>query len=172
MAKKRSEKVTESIEALRPYVERALKDENVRKNVRQALVAAQDIYGDLSKGNGKVARSASKLASDKDVQENVRKAFAQLSEASERVKGKKKSNKGRNAMLAAGIIVGLLYNPWTGPQTRQWVMDKIAGEDDLQPLESWESSASDTIESVGGTISDATDDAVEAVASTAKKAKD
>jgi hypothetical protein len=172
MAKKRTEKVTESIEALRPYVERALRDENVRRNVRQALAAAQDIYGDLSKGNGNVTKSASKLASDKDVHENVRRAFAQLSEASDRVKGKKKTHKGRNAMLAAGFIVGLLYNPWTGPQTRQWLMDKIAGADDLQPLESWESSASDTVESVGATISDTADDAAEAVTSAAKKAKD
>jgi hypothetical protein len=172
MAKKRSEKVTESIETLRPYVERALKDENVRKNLRQALAAAQDIYGDLSKSNGKVKQSATKLASDKDVQENLRKAFMQLSEASDRVKGKKKSNKGRNAIFAAGIVVGLLYNPWTGPQTRQWLMDKIAGDDDLQPLESWESSASDTVESVGATISGTVDDAADAVASAGKKAKD
>ena len=41
-------------------------------------------------------------------------------------------------MLLAGLIAGALYNPWTGPQTRDWLMDKVAGDDDLQPLESYD----------------------------------
>ena len=49
MAKKRTDKLADNVEALRPYVERALKDENVRKNLREAVAAAQNIYGDLSK---------------------------------------------------------------------------------------------------------------------------
>jgi hypothetical protein len=32
-------------------------------------------------------------------------------------------------LLLAGITVGILFNPMTGPQTRKWVMDKITGED-------------------------------------------
>lgn len=139
MAKKRSEKLAENVEALRPYVERALKDDHVRKNLREAISAAQEIYGDLSKGNGGVTKSAAKLAADKDVQENLRKAFEELAEATERVKGKRSSHKVRNTMLLAGIVAGALYNPWTGPQTRKWITDKIAGQDELQPLESWES---------------------------------
>ena len=51
---------------------------------------------------------------------------------------KKKSHKGRNAMLLAGLVAGALYNPWTGPQTREWLLDKIAGDDDLQPLEGFD----------------------------------
>ena len=153
MAKKRTDKLADNVEALRPYVERALKDENVRKNLREAVAAAQNIYGDLSKSNG-MAKSASKLAGDKDVQENIRKAFEQLTEATDRVKGKKKSHKMRNTALLAGIIAGALYNPWTGPQTRKWLTDMIAGSDDLQPLESWETtieSSGDTAETVGAT---------------------
>jgi hypothetical protein len=144
MAKKRTDKLADNVEALRPYVERALKDESVRKNLREAVAAAQNIYGDLSKGNG-VAKSASKLAGDKDVQ---------LSEASDRVKGKKESHKMRNTALLAGIIAGALYNPWTGPQTRKWLTDKIAGSDDLEPLESWETTieSSDTAETVGASV--------------------
>jgi hypothetical protein len=168
MAKKPSEKLTDSVETLRPYVERALKDESVRKNLREAMAAAQDIYGDLTKGNGTVAKSATKLASDKDVQENIRRAFEQLAEASDRVKGKKKGHKARNTIFVAGIIAGALYNPWTGPQTRQWLMDKIAGEDELQPLESWEAGASETIESVAG----AAEEAAETAKDVAGKAKD
>ena len=159
MAKKRSEQLTESVEALRPYVERALKDESVRKNLREALAAAQEIYGDLSRGNGSVTKSATKLATDKDVQENIRKAFEQLAEAGDRVKGKKKSHKARNTILLAGIVAGALYNPWTGAQTRKWLTDKIAGDDDLQPLESWETTPESTssTESTAGT-SESTDE--------------
>jgi hypothetical protein len=36
------------------------------------------------------------------------------------------------------LIVGALYNPWTGDQTRQWLLDKVAGSDELEPLDSWE----------------------------------
>ena len=34
--------------------------------------------------------------------------------------------------------MGALYNPWTGEQTRQWLLDKVAGSDELEPLDSWE----------------------------------
>ena len=33
-------------------------------------------------------------------------------------------------LLLAGITLGLLFNPMTGPQTRKWLMDKIAGDGD------------------------------------------
>ena len=32
-------------------------------------------------------------------------------------------------LLLAGITVGILFNPMTGPQTRAWLMEKITGED-------------------------------------------
>ena len=41
-------------------------------------------------------------------------------------------------MLLAGLIAGALYNPWTGPQTRDWLTDKVAGDDDLQPLDGFD----------------------------------
>ena len=50
----------------------------------------------------------------------------------------KKSHKGRKMVLLAGIVAGALYNPWTGSQTREWLLDKIAGNDDLQPLETFD----------------------------------
>jgi hypothetical protein len=31
-------------------------------------------------------------------------------------------------LLLAGITAGILFNPMTGPQTRQWLMEKITGE--------------------------------------------
>ena len=41
-------------------------------------------------------------------------------------------------LLLAGVIAGALYNPWTGPQTRDKLLDMIAGNDDLQPLEGFD----------------------------------
>ncbi len=135
MAKKRKERVGDTVESLRPYVERALKDDEFRTNVREALAAARDVYGDLSKSHG-LSRSASKLATDKDLHGNLRRALEEIGDAAERVQGKKgKKKRGRRTVLLAGVVAGMLYNPWTGQQTRQWLLDKIAGEDDLAPLD-------------------------------------
>jgi hypothetical protein len=147
MAKGTSARLNDSFVTLKPYIERALTDEDFRDNVRAALAAAGSVYGGLAKGRNGVA-AASKLAGDKEIQHNIRRAFDELNEAGERLKGKKKSHKGRNTVLLAGFIVGVFYNPWTGPQTRQWLLDKIAGGDDLQPLESWDTSSFEMPDSV------------------------
>jgi hypothetical protein len=26
-----------------------------------------------------------------------------------------------------GVTIGVLYNPWTGQATRDWIMDRVAG---------------------------------------------
>jgi hypothetical protein len=152
MPKRRTEYVTDTIDSVRPYVERALSDEEFRKDMREAINAARSIYGDLQKGNGGI-KSASKFATDKDVQEQLRRAVEDFGKAGERLKGKKKSHRGRNTLLLAGLIVGALYNPWTGEQTRQWLLDKVAGSDELEPLDSWETlsdeSSSAAAEKVG-----------------------
>ena len=137
MAKKKNERITDTVESVRPYIERALKDEEFRKNVREALDAARGIYGDLSKSSG-LTQSATKLATDKDVQRNFQRALAELTDAADRVQGKKGGKghgKQSKRLLLAGVIVGALYNPWTGPQTRSWLLDRIAGEDELAPLD-------------------------------------
>ena len=135
MATKRTDRLDTTVDSLRPYVERALKDEEFRDNVRDALVTAREIYGDLAKERG-LGKSARKLATDKDIQDSLRKALNQIGTAAEQAKGKKRkqSKRGRK-MLLAGIVVGALYNPWTGPQTRQWLLDKLAGDDELAPLD-------------------------------------
>jgi hypothetical protein len=133
MAKKRTERLEATVDSLRPYVERALKDEDFREHLREALVTARGIYGDLSKEHT-LGKSARKLATDKSVQDDLRRALEELGTAADRVQGKKKGKRGRK-MLLAGIVVGTLYNPWTGTQTRQWLLEKIAGDDELAPLD-------------------------------------
>ena len=49
MAKKSNERLEATVDSLRPYVERALKDDDFRDHVREALTTARGIYGDLSK---------------------------------------------------------------------------------------------------------------------------
>ncbi len=135
MAKKRNERLEAGVTSLKPYIERALKDEDFREHVREAFVTARGLYGDLSKENG-LGKSARKLATDKSVQESLRKALEELGGAADTIqaKGKKKGARARKMMLA-GIVVGTLYNPWTGPQTRKWLLDKLAGDDELAPLD-------------------------------------
>jgi hypothetical protein len=136
MAKKRNERLVDTVDSLRPYIERALKDDEFRANVREAVDAARGVYGDLSKADG-LTKSATKLATDKDVHGNLQRALAELTDAVERVQGTRgrKQRKKRKALLMAGVVAGALYNPWTGQSTRDWLLDKIAGEDDLAPLD-------------------------------------
>ena len=164
MAKKAA-KMTDTLELVKPYLERALRDEEFRKDLKDALGAARELYGPLAKQNG-VSGSARALATDKKAQEQMRRAIEDLMSAKDTLQGKKqkKGHKGRNMLLLAGVIAGALYNPWTGPQTREKLLDMIAGNDDLQPLETFETAAGDA--------TDAMADAVDAAADTAKDAKE
>jgi hypothetical protein len=170
MAKKQAAKVGDTLDTLRPYLERALRDEEFRKDLKDALVAARELYGPLSKANGGVSGSAKVLATDKKAQEQLRRALEDLSSAGKTLQGKekkakKKSRKGRKMLLLAGIVAGALYNPWTGPQTREKLLDMIAGSDDLQPLEGFETvaaSAGDAVEAAQEKVEETVEEAVEA----------
>jgi hypothetical protein len=139
MAKKQSAKITDTIETLRPYIDRALTDPEFRKDVRDALEAARELYEPISKGNGGVAKKAKKLAGNKKAQQNLKRALDDLQSATTTLKGgKKRKRRGRKTLLLAGVVAGALYNPWTGAQTRQWLLDRVAGDDELQPFEGFD----------------------------------
>ena len=73
---------------------------------------------------------ATRVATDKDIQDNLRRAVDELREAGDRVRGKE-DHSGRNTMLLlAGITLAVLFNPVTGPQTRSWIKEKILGPSD------------------------------------------
>lgn len=169
MAKKAA-KMTDTLELVKPYLERALKDEEFRNDLKDALAAARELYGPLTKQKNGVSSSARALATDKKAQEQMRRAIEDLMSAKDTLQGKKqkKSHKGRNMVLLAGIIAGALYNPWTGPQTREKLLDMIAGSDDLQPLETFESTATSAMDAGTGAATDAGDAAEDA----AKEAKE
>ena len=117
----------DKISDVRPYVERALKDEDLRDNVLGALVAARDAYNDLMGDRHGVTAVASRLATDKDVQDNLKKAVDELRTAADRIQGKDDHTARNTFLLLTGITIGLLFNPVTGPATRRWVRDKIFG---------------------------------------------
>ena len=112
---------------VKPYLERAFKDERVRDDVKSAIMTAREIYDQLM-GGRQITAAAARVATDKDIQESLRDAIDDLRDAADRVQGKK-SHAGRNAtLLMTGIVLGVLFNPLTGPGTRRWLQDKIFGE--------------------------------------------
>ena len=127
MATKTKEKLYDTADTMKPYVDRALHDEDLHDNVKEAFKAARDVYAELL-GNRNLTGTAMRAATDKDIQDNLKKAVEELRTAANRIQGKE-DHSTRNAMLLlAGITAGILFNPMTGPQTRAWLMEKITGE--------------------------------------------
>ena len=122
-------KVTDAADTVKPYVERALRDEELRESVRNAYNSARSIYDELiAKRN--VTTVATRVATDKDLQAELRATIEELRKAAGRVQGKKEDHSGRNtALLVIGITLGLLFNPLTGPKTRKALADRIFGGD-------------------------------------------
>ena len=128
MAKTR-DKFAGAASNVKPYVERAVGDAELRENVKAAFTAARDVYDELL-GNRGVTTVAKRVATDKDMQDNLKKALDELRQAADRVQGKKDHGGRNSTLLLAGITLGILFNPITGPQTRKWLSDKIFGSSD------------------------------------------
>jgi hypothetical protein len=126
---KSKDRISDRAGTVRPYVERAIRDEQVRENVKSALAAARTVYDELLGQRG-VTTVATRVATDKEVQENLRKAIEELRDAADRVQGKAPSHTGRNALLLLGIAIGILFNPVTGPATRDWLKRMVSGSDE------------------------------------------
>jgi hypothetical protein len=126
---KTRDRISDRADTVKPYVERALKDEHVRENVKGALAAARSVYDELLAGRG-VTTVATRVATDRDIQDNLRTAIDELRDAAERVQGKKESHTGRKMLLLLALGIGILYNPVTGPATRQWLSELISGKDE------------------------------------------
>jgi hypothetical protein len=123
------DKVYDAAENVKPYVERAMTDEKLRADVLSAFSTARNLYGELI-GNRNAVTVAQRVATDDEVRDKLRDAIEDLRSAAGRLQGKK-SHSNRNAtLLVAGIALGLLFNPVTGPETRRWLKDTLGGGDD------------------------------------------
>ena len=98
-------KVAPTVETLKPYLDRALNDKEFRDDLKEALAAARKLYGPLAKEAPR-ATAPSSLRRGSRPTRRCRRTCARRSRSSARppssLKGKKKSHKGRNAMLLAG----------------------------------------------------------------------
>src|SRR5215470_16823836 len=129
------DKVTDAALNARPYVERALRDEELRENVRNAYASARAVYEELA-SRKKVSDAATKLASDRDVQNELRNADEELRNAAYRVQRVKQqaaepARAARNTVfLLTGIVLGILFNPLTGPSARRMLARRVFGSGD------------------------------------------
>jgi hypothetical protein len=124
---KTKDRFYDTADTVRPYVDRAIHDEDLRDNLKEAFNAARDVYAELLGGRNLTA-TATRVATDKDIQDNLKKTIEELRTAADRIQGKKDHGTRNSMLLLAGITAGILLNPATGPQTRKWLMEKITGE--------------------------------------------
>jgi hypothetical protein len=153
MGKSKREGTGAAVDVLRPYVKRAMEDPELRDDLLAAFVAARSLYGQLAKGEG--VRGKAEQVSDKHFQRELQGLVSELTDASEKLQGKgaKKSHKTRNrVILLTGVTLGVLYNPWTGQATRDWIMERVAGAN------------GDGLEELAETLAAETEDAAAAVA--------
>jgi hypothetical protein len=174
---KSKDKPTAAMDTLRPYVKRAMEDPELRDDLVAAFVTARSLYTQLGKKEGVKAKA--QRATEKDFQEDLQDLVAELTTASERIQGKspKKGHKTRNrVILLTGVTLGVLYNPWTGPATREWIMDQVAGgngngfKEFSDAVEADAAAAGDTIADSTSAAADKTKDAASSAADKVKDA--
>jgi hypothetical protein len=126
---KTKDKVSDAAGTVRPYVDRALHDAELRDSVRNAYDSARSIYNELI-GNRGVTGVATRVATDKDIQSELRSTVAELRKAADRVQGREAHKSRNGTLLFLGILLGVLFNPLTGPKTRKWLSDRVLGGSD------------------------------------------
>jgi hypothetical protein len=126
---KTRDKVSDAADNVKPYVDRALHDEELRDNLRSAYASARSIYDELIGKRG-VSGVATRVATDKDIQDELRSTIADLRKAADRVQGKEPHKSRNGVLLLLGIVLGILFNPVTGESTRKWVSNRMFGGGD------------------------------------------
>lgn len=124
---KTKDRVSQAADTAKPYVDRALHDEELRENVKRAAVAARGVYEDLMGPRG-MTGVAHRIATDQEIQDNLRLAVEELRRAAKRVQVHETHRARNTVLLLTGITIGFLYNPWTGAETRSWLKQQLFGD--------------------------------------------
>lgn len=130
------DRVADAAANARPYVERALRDRELRQNVRNAYSSARSVYDELIGRHG-VSDVATKLATDDSVRNDLRNAIDELRQAAGRVQSvsteesEDSEGSGHGLLLFALVAIVLLFNPLTGPPLRRWLGRKFFGKSDV-----------------------------------------
>jgi gas vesicle protein len=127
---KTKDKVYDAAGNVKPYVDRAMKDEKLRDDVMSAFATAKELYNELIGGRSAVTL-ATRVATDEEIRDKLKDAIEDLRNAADRLQGRKEHTGRNTTLLVAGIALGLLFNPVTGPETRRWLKDLIGGSDDF-----------------------------------------
>jgi gas vesicle protein len=127
---KTRDKVYDAADNVKPYVQRAMSDEKLRDDVMSAFSTAKELYNELIGGRSAVTL-ATRVATDDEVRDKLRDAVDDLRHAAERLQGKKARGGKATGLLVAGIALGILFNPVTGPETRKWLKDTLGGGDEF-----------------------------------------
>lgn len=123
------ERVNDAVDTARPYVERIAKDEELHDHVKAAYESARRVYDALIGPVGPTG-VAMRVARDKEIQDEVRRAVEELREAGKRVRGQESHTVRNVTLLVAGITLGVLFNPMTGPDARRWIREKVFGPEE------------------------------------------
>jgi len=146
---KTKEKVSDAATNVKPYVDRALHDEELRASIRNAYESARTIYDELIGKRG-VTAVATRVATDKDIQDELRQTVSELRRAADRVQGKREHKSRNGGLLMLGIVLGILFNPITGPATRKWLKSRTSGSSDDFTYQGGNGSGSSSSSSSGG----------------------
>jgi hypothetical protein len=125
---KTKDKAIDSALSVKPFVERALGDEKLRDDVQNAFATAKKVYDELI-GAKTVDKAAGKVL-DKKLHKDLRDAVEDLQDAALRLQGKRKGGHAGRRIMVAGLALGILFNPVTGPETRRWLKDLVTGGSD------------------------------------------
>ncbi|HEX3805768.1 MAG TPA: hypothetical protein VHV52_03210 [Gaiellaceae bacterium] len=133
---KTKDKVYDAADNVKPYVQRAMQDEKLRDDVMSAFSTAKELYNELVGGRSAVTL-ATRVATDDEVRDKLKDAIDDLRNAADRLQGKKDHGSRHTTLLVAGIALGILFNPVTGPETRKWLKDMIgSGADEFSDYSS------------------------------------
>jgi hypothetical protein len=122
-------KAKDRVSDARPYFERALRDQAVRDDLKNAFATARDVYTELFGGRSPTA-VATRVATDDEMRDNLRSAVNDLRDAADRVRGREEHTFRNVFLLLVGVALGVLFNPFTGSQTRGWLKDRVFGPEE------------------------------------------